>query len=143
MLILPLLPTIKGICQVGCVGGAGFPTGLKWSLYLLLTEGHVISWSTQMNLSLARKDIPFLMANPSQLLIEGMIIRLMAIGGHHGFIYLRRSRSHIAVFLAAVREARAAGYLGKGLGPKADYDLEITVHAGAGAYIWWRRDSIA
>lgn len=117
-------------------GGAGFPTGLKWS-FLPPADGgpRYLVVNADESEPGTCKDIPFLMGNP-HLLIEGMIICLMAIGGHHGFIYLRGEVAHVyRRLLAAVREAREAGYLGKGLGPKGDYDLEITVHAGAGAYI--------
>jgi len=76
-----------------------------------------------------------MMANPHTL-IEGMAICLKAIGGNHGFIYLRGEVVHVyRRLLAAVREAYEAGILGKGRGPAGDYDLDITVHAGAGAYI--------
>ena len=80
------------------------------------------------------KDIPLLFANPHSL-IEGIVIACHAIRSNHAFIYLRGEvvpvlrRLHLAV-----REAYEAGYLGKdALGPGKD--LELTVHAGAGAYI--------
>ncbi|WP_204399778.1 NADH-quinone oxidoreductase subunit NuoF [Arcanobacterium pluranimalium] len=117
-------------------GGAGFPTGLKWS-FLPAPDGgpRYLVVNADESEPGTCKDIPFLMANP-HLLIEGMAICMMAIGGHHGFIYLRGEVVHVyRRLLAAVREAREAGILGKGLGPNGDYDLDITVHAGAGAYI--------
>lgn len=75
------------------------------------------------------------MANP-HVLLEGMAICLLAVGGNHGFVYLRGEVVHVyRRLLVAVREAREAGILGKGRGTQGDYDLDITVHAGAGAYI--------
>ncbi|WP_311590926.1 NADH-quinone oxidoreductase subunit NuoF [Trueperella bernardiae] len=117
-------------------GGAGFPTGLKWS-FLPAPDGgpRYLVVNADESEPGTCKDIPFLMANP-HLLVEGMMICMLAIGGHHGFIYLRGEVVHVyRRLLAAVREAREAGLLGKGLGPNGDYDLDITVHAGAGAYI--------
>ncbi|WP_307014256.1 NADH-quinone oxidoreductase subunit NuoF [Arcanobacterium wilhelmae] len=117
-------------------GGAGFPTGLKWS-FLPPADGgpRYLVVNADESEPGTCKDIPHLMANP-HLLIEGMAICLLAIGGNHGFIYLRGEVVHVyRRLLAAVREAREAGLLGKGKGPNGDYDLNITVHAGAGAYI--------
>lgn len=117
-------------------GGAGFPTGLKWS-FLPAPDGgpRYLVVNADESEPGTCKDIPHLMANPHSL-VEGMAICLMAIGGHHGFIYLRGEVVHVyRRLLAAVREAKEAGLLGKGLGPNKDFDLEITVHAGAGAYI--------
>lgn len=117
-------------------GGAGFPTGLKWS-FLPPEDGgaRYLVVNADESEPGTCKDMPFLMANP-HLLIEGMAICLMAIGGHDGFIYLRGEVVHVyRRLLAAVREAKQAGIIGKGLGPQSDYDINITVHAGAGAYI--------
>lgn len=117
-------------------GGAGFPTGLKWS-FLPPADGgpRYLVVNADESEPGTCKDIPFLMANP-HLLLEGMMICMLAIGGNHGFVYLRGEVVHVyRRLLAAVREAREAGLLGKGLGPNGDYDLDITVHAGAGAYI--------
>ncbi|MFY9262700.1 MAG: NADH-quinone oxidoreductase subunit NuoF [Arcanobacterium sp.] len=117
-------------------GGAGFPTGLKWS-FLPPPDGgpRYLVVNADESEPGTCKDIPVMMANP-HLLIEGMVICLMAIGGHHGFIYLRGEVVHVyRRLLAAVREAKEAGIIGKGVGPNGDYDIDITVHAGAGAYI--------
>ena len=117
-------------------GGAGFPTGLKWS-FLPPDDGgpRYLVVNADESEPGACKDIPLMMANPHAL-IEGAAITSYAIGGHHAFIYLRGEVVHVyRRLLAAVREAREAGLIGKGIGPNGDYDLEITVHAGAGAYI--------
>lgn len=117
-------------------GGAGFPTGLKWS-FLPAPDGgpRYLVVNADESEPGTCKDMPVLMANP-HVLLEGMMICMLAIGGHHGFVYLRGEVVHVyRRLLAAVREAREAGLLGKGLGPNGDFDLDITVHAGAGAYI--------
>ena len=117
-------------------GGAGFPTGLKWS-FLPAPDGgpRYLVVNADESEPGTCKDIPVLMANP-HVLLEGMMICMIAIGGNHGFIYLRGEVVHVyRRLLAAVREAREAGLLGTGLGSNGDYDLDITVHAGAGAYI--------
>ncbi len=80
------------------------------------------------------KDIPLLMASP-QFLVEGMIITSYAIGCNHAFVYVRGEVVHVyRRLMEAVREAYAAGYLGKDI-LGSGFDLDITVHAGAGAYI--------
>lgn len=130
-----LTQTMKDSGLVGR-GGAGFPTGLKWS-FLPPHDGgpRYLVVNADESEPGTCKDIPHLMANP-HLLIEGMAITLLAVGGHHGFIYLRGEVVHVyRRLLAAVREAYEAGIIGKGLGPNGDYDIDITVHAGAGAYI--------
>ena len=80
------------------------------------------------------KDIPLMMAAP-QFLIEGVAITSFAIGCNHAFIYLRGEVVHVyRRLLRAVEEAYAAGHLGKNI-HGSGFDLDVTVHAGAGAYI--------
>ena len=75
-----------------------------------------------------------MMAAP-QFLIEGVAITSYAIGCNHAFIYLRGEVVHVyRRLLRAVEEAYAAGYLGKNI-LGSGFDLDVTVHAGAGAYI--------
>ena len=75
-----------------------------------------------------------MMAAP-QFLIEGVAITSYAIGCNHAFIYLRGEVVHVyRRLLRAVEEAYAAGHLGKDI-HGSGFDLDITVHAGAGAYI--------
>ena len=108
-------------------GGAGFPTGLKWS-FLPAPDGgpRYLVINADESEPGTCKDIPLMMANP-HVLVEGVAITSYAIGCDHAFIYLRGEVVHVyRRLLAAVREAKEAGLLG---------DLEITVHAGAGAYI--------
>lgn len=116
-------------------GGAGFPTGLKWG-FLPPPDGgpRYLVVNADESEPGTCKDIPLLMASP-QLLIEGMIITSYAIGCHHAFVYLRGEVVHVyRRLMQAVQEAYAAGYLGTNI-LGTGFDLEITVHAGAGAYI--------
>ena len=116
-------------------GGAGFPTGMKWG-FLPPPDGgpRYLVVNADESEPGTCKDIPLLMANP-QVLIEGMIITSYAIGCHHAFVYLRGEVVHVyRRLLEAVREAYAAGYLGTNI-LGSGFDLDITVHAGAGAYI--------
>jgi len=75
-----------------------------------------------------------MMATP-QFLIEGVIITSFAIDCHKAFIYVRGEVVHVyRRLLAAVEEAKAKGYLGENI-LGSGFDLDIVVHAGAGAYI--------
>lgn len=116
-------------------GGAGFPTGLKWS-FLPKPDGgpRYLVVNADESEPGTCKDVPLMLGNP-QALLEGVAITSYAIGCHHAFIYLRGEVVHVyRRLLAAVEEARAAGLLGTNvLG--SGFDLEVTVHAGAGAYI--------
>ena len=116
-------------------GGAGFPAGLKGSFlppphggprYLVVNADEPEPGTC--------KDIPLMMAAP-HFLIEGVAITAYAIGCHHAFIYLRGEVVHVyRRLLRAVEEAYAAGHLGKNI-HGSGFDLDVTVHAGAGAYI--------
>ncbi|EWT04890.1 NADH dehydrogenase [Intrasporangium chromatireducens Q5-1] len=116
-------------------GGAGFPTGLKWSFMAPPDGGpRYLVVNADESEPGTCKDIPLMMANP-HVLIEGVAISSYAIGCEKAFIYLRGEVVHVyRRLLQAVEEARAAGYLGENvLGSGAT--LDIVVHAGAGAYI--------
>jgi len=116
-------------------GGAGFPTGMKWG-FLPAPDGgpRYLVINADESEPGTCKDIPLMMASP-QLLIEGAIITSYAIGCSHAFIYLRGEVVHVyRRLMRAVEEAYAAGYLGKNI-MGSGFDLDITVHAGAGAYI--------
>ncbi|NJP65030.1 NADH-quinone oxidoreductase subunit NuoF [Streptomyces spiramenti] len=116
-------------------GGAGFPTGMKWQ-FIPQGDGkpHYLVVNADESEPGTCKDIPLLYANPHSL-IEGIVIACHAIRSSHAFIYLRGEVVPVLRRLhAAVAEAYAAGYVGKdALGPGKD--LELVVHAGAGAYI--------
>jgi NADH-quinone oxidoreductase subunit F len=116
-------------------GGAGFPTGNKWGfipkggdkpVYLVVNADESEPGTC--------KDIPLMMANPHEL-VEGIIIASYAISASHAFVYVRGEVVHVLRRLQqAVAEAYEAGYAGADI-LGSGYDLEIIVHAGAGAYI--------
>ena len=116
-------------------GGAGFPTGLKWGF---IPKGggkpHYLVVNADESEPGACKDMPTLLNNP-QALIEGIVIAGYAINAHHAFIYVRGEVLHVIRRVHhAVTEAYQAGYLGQDI-LGSGFDLEVTVHAGAGAYI--------
>jgi NADH-quinone oxidoreductase subunit F len=116
-------------------GGAGFPTGLKWS-FVPQNDGkpHYLVVNADESEPGACKDIPLMLANPHSL-VEGVIISSYAIRANHAFIYIRGEVPHaIRRVRNAVKEAYAAGFAGKNI-LGSGFDLEIVVHAGAGAYI--------
>ncbi|MFZ5870135.1 MAG: NADH-quinone oxidoreductase subunit NuoF [Actinomycetota bacterium] len=116
-------------------GGAGFPTGMKWG-FLPKPDGgpRYLVVNADESEPGTCKDVPLMLASP-HLLIEGVVITSYAIGCNHAFIYLRGEVVHVyRRLLRAVEEAYAKGYLGKNI-LGTGFDLDVTVHAGAGAYI--------
>lgn len=116
-------------------GGAGFPTGLKWSFIKrdLPGQKYVICNADEGEPGTC-KDRDILLYNPHQI-IEGMAIAGYALGATVGYNYIRGEFwEPFERFEAALTEARAAGLLGKNiLGSGIDFDLYT--HLGAGAYI--------
>jgi NADH-quinone oxidoreductase subunit F len=117
-------------------GGAGFPTGMKWSFvpknidkpkYLCVNadEGEPGTF----------KDRLILEFDPHAL-IEGIAICCYAVGIHTAYVYIRGEYdAQIARFTAAVKEAYENGYLGQDVKGSNGFALDIVVHRGAGAYI--------
>ncbi len=116
-------------------GGAGFPTGLKWSfLPQGETKPHYLVINADEGEPGTCKDIPLMMADPHSL-IEGCIITSYAIRAAFCAIYIRGEAIHAMRRVQhAVNEAKAAGLLGQNI-LGSGYNLEIVVHGGAGAYI--------
>ncbi|MBL4541990.1 MAG: NADH-quinone oxidoreductase subunit NuoF [Rhodobacteraceae bacterium] len=117
-------------------GGAGFPTGLKWSFMPAETDGRPAYLVVNADESEPGtcKDREILRHEPHSL-IEGCLIAGFAMGAHTAFIYVRgeyiRERE---VLQAAIDEARDAGLLGANAAGSG-WDFDIVVHHGAGAYI--------
>ncbi len=116
-------------------GGAGFPTGSKWGF---IPQGdnkaHYLVVNADESEPGTCKDMPLLLANPHSL-VEGIIIGSYAIRANHAFIYIRGEVVHVVRRLQqAIDDAYAAGLLGKNI-LNSGFDLEVTLHAGAGAYI--------
>ncbi len=134
-----VIDLVKGSGRRGR-GGAGFPTGMKWGFIPQGPEPdgtvkpHYLVVNADESEPGTCKDIPLMLASP-QALVEGVAITSYAIGCRHAFIYVRGEVLHVyRRLLRAVEEAYEAGYLGKDvLG--SGFDLDVTVHAGAGAYI--------
>ncbi len=119
-------------------GGAGFETGTKWSFVPQRDDSASRPHYLVINADEAEpgtcKDIPLMLATPHAL-VEGLIIAAYAIRASHAFIYVRGEVVPVLRRLrAAVAEAYAAGYVGRDI-QGSGFDLEIIVHAGAGAYI--------
>ncbi len=116
-------------------GGAGFPTGLKWSFMPRNSAGqkYIVCNSDEGEPGTC-KDRDILRFNPHQL-IEGMAIAGYTIGASMGYNYIRGEFWEPQErFQAAIDEARAAGLLGKNImGSGIDFDVDL--HLGAGAYI--------
>ena len=118
-------------------GGAGFPMGVKWSFmpYPPKPEKpHYLVINADEGEPGTFKDRTIMERNPHSV-VEGCIIGCFGIGAHAAYIYVR-DELHLSKdrLWAAIAEAKAKGYLGKkpfGI----DYEVEVYVHTGAGAYI--------
>ncbi|MGF1923363.1 MAG: NADH-quinone oxidoreductase subunit NuoF [Bacteroidia bacterium] len=116
-------------------GGAGFPTGMKWS-FLAKPEGvaRYLVCNADESEPGTFKD-RFLMTYIPHALIEGMIVSSYALGANTSYIYVRgEMMPQIRILEKAIAEAKAAGLLGKNI-LGSGYDLELYVQPGGGAYI--------
>lgn len=122
-------------------GGAGFPTGMKWSFmpanpvdkdgnpkpkYLVCNadEGEPGTFKDRL-----------IMTKTPHMMIEGMAIAGYAIGSNKGFVYIRGEFYQEArAVQKAIDEARSAGMIGKNIF-NSGFDFELTIYKGAGAYI--------
>ena len=116
-------------------GGAGFPTGLKWS-FLAKPEGgaRYLVCNADESEPGTFKD-RYLMEFIPHLLIEGMIVSSFALGSNVSYIYIRGEYDWVNDILEkAIGEAKQNGFLGKNI-LGSGFDCEIYMHRGAGAYI--------
>ena len=116
-------------------GGAGFPTGMKWS-FLAKPEGvaRYLVCNADESEPGTFKD-RYLMTYIPHALIEGMIVASYALGAKTSYIYVRgEMMPQIRILERAIAEAKAAGFLGKNI-LGTGYDLELYVQPGGGAYI--------
>src|SRR6185295_6458350 len=116
-------------------GGAGFPTGMKWS-FLDKKSGRprYLVCNADESEPGTFKD-RYLMEYIPHLLIEGMITSSFALEANLSFIYIRGEFNWITKILEkAIEEAKQAGFLGQNI-LNTGYNLEIVLHPGAGAYI--------
>jgi NADH-quinone oxidoreductase subunit F len=115
-------------------GGAGFPTGMKWSFVPkdIPKPKYVICNADESEPGTC-KDRPLLEMDPHQL-IEGMIIAGKAVDSHQGYIYVRGEyRDVLDIIDRAIAEAYANNYLGKNI-LGSGFDFDLVAHTGAGAY---------
>lgn len=115
-------------------GGAGFPTGLKWSFLAKDVFPRYLCCNADESEPGTCKDRVLLQKNP-HLLIEGMILCSYACQIEVGYIYMRGEFYDLAQIMdKAIEEARAKGYLGKNI-MGSGFSLDLHTHLGAGAYI--------
>jgi NADH-quinone oxidoreductase subunit F len=115
-------------------GGAGFPTGMKWSFMDNNNWPHYVVANADESEPGTFKDREIMESNPFQF-IEGVAIASYAVAAQAAYIYLRGEFWQVAHFLdQKIAEAEAAGFLGEKLFG-TDYTLKIYTHLGAGAYI--------
>ena len=117
-------------------GGAGFPTGMKWSFMPKESDGrpHYLVINADESEPGTCKDREIMRHDPHKL-IEGALIAGFAMGAHAAYIYIRGEFYHEGSELQkAIAEAYDAGLLGKNAA-KSGWDFDVYLHRGAGAYI--------
>lgn len=116
-------------------GGAGFPTGMKWS-FLAKPEGvprHLVCNADESEPGTFKDR--YMMERLPHLLVEGMTIGSFALGCRTSYIYIRGELMYVFHILQeAIDEAYAAGLLGKNI-LGSGWDFDLYVHCGGGAYI--------
>lgn len=115
-------------------GGAGFPTGMKWSFIPKNEPVKYVAVNADESETGTFKDREIMETNPHQL-IEGALIAAYAIGAKAVYIYLRGEFWDVAHQLDdRIEEARKAGYVGQNI-MNSGFSCEVYTHLGAGAYI--------
>ena len=116
-------------------GGAEFPTWKKWSAAKAITDKeNILLCNADEGEPGSYKDRDLLLRDPYKV-IEGMTIGAYCIGAKRGYIYIREEYDYIRKrFLVACEKARENGFLGKNI-LGTDFEFDITVHTGAGAYV--------
>jgi NADH-quinone oxidoreductase subunit F len=114
-------------------GGAGFPTGVKWSFTAPLPGEKYILCNGDEGEPGTFKD-RIIMEEDPHLLIEGIVIAGYAVGAQKAYIYVRGEYyKSIKILKEAIRRARKSGYLGLVMGH--DFFFDIEVRSGAGSYV--------
>ncbi len=115
-------------------GGAGFPTGLKWSFTAPLKGEKYILCNADEGEPGTFKDRPLLEGDPHKV-IEGILLAGYAIGASKGYIYIRGEYENaIGIIKKAIAQAQKKGLLGKNI-LGSDFSYEIDVKIGAGSYV--------
>jgi len=117
-------------------GGAGFPTGMKWSFIPKEAKTVYLVINADESEPGTCKDRE-LMAYDPHMMLEGMLIASYALGCKHAYIYIRGEMMREATIVdGAIDESYAAGFLGKDhVTAAGSFKLDVTLHRGAGAYI--------
>ena len=117
-------------------GGAGFPTGIKWS-FTAAAKGdkkYVVCNADEGEPGTFKDRVIF--SNWAKLVFEGMALAGYAIGADEGIIYLRGEYTFLRKELEKqLEEERAAGLLGQNVAGKEGFSFDIHVHMGSGAYV--------
>jgi NADH-quinone oxidoreductase subunit F len=115
-------------------GGAGFPTGVKWTFVPKDTsKPKYILCNADESEPGTCKDRPLMELDPHQL-IEGMILAGRAVGAQRGYIYIRGEYRYVLDIMdGAIAEAYSRGYLGQNI-LGSDFSFDLSTHTGAGAY---------
>jgi NADH-quinone oxidoreductase subunit F len=115
-------------------GGAGFPTGMKWSFVPRQSSKpkYIVANGDESEPGTCKDRL--LMENDPYQLIEGMLIAGLAVDAHAGYIYIRGEYRYLIDILdRAIEEAYRRGYLGKNI-LGSGFDFDVHTHTGAGAY---------
>jgi len=115
-------------------GGAGFPTGMKWSFVPKQSDKpkYIVVNADESEPGTCKDRV--LIENDPHQLIEGILIAGLAVGSHQGYVYIRGEyRYLIDLFETAIAEAYARGWLGKNINGTG-FDFDLAAHSGAGAY---------
>jgi [NiFe] hydrogenase diaphorase moiety large subunit len=124
-------------------GGAGFPTGMKWS-FCRKSKGkeHYLICNADEGEPGTFKDRVILTEAPD-ILFEGMTVAGYAIGAKEGYLYLRGEYAYLLGFLEQVLEQRRhVGLLGRNIAGKQGFDFDIRIQLGAGAYVCGEESSL-
>ena len=123
-------------------GGAGFATGLKWTFLPKDVRPRYLTVNADESEPGTFKD-RYIIEHDPHMLVEGIAITCWALDMHLAYVYIRGEFPRQAKILErALEEARAAGIIGPRLLGKKDFDLEVHVHRGAGAYICGEESSL-
>ena len=123
-------------------GGAGFPTGMKWSFVPKDSpkQKYVVCNADESEPGTFKDR--YLLERDPHALIEGMLIAAFALGSEACYIYYRGEYNYlIAIMDKAIEEARAANLIGKSISG-TDFNCEFYTHTGAGAYICGEETSL-
>jgi NADH-quinone oxidoreductase subunit F len=115
-------------------GGAGFPTGMKWSFVPKNVEKpkYIVVNADESEPGTCKDRL--LIENDPHSLIEGVLIAGLAVGSHQGYVYIRGEyRYLIEIMEQAIAEAYARGWLGRNINGTG-FDFDLVAHSGAGAY---------